>query len=228
MRTLFNQSVEIKKLGVVIDRSRSMSGYMKVVFDEIGNKFADATYVAVDGCGLMRHPWTIPLVKGKDARGGLEAAFYFLRHPETRQWDAPYLAKASQSNRLFLTERDTNQPGFPKEWVNEAGQYNSEARHYMVPPAFDLLIAEKVNAIYWFSDFTDKVDEGVVREFVQKFKQAGIVLYLHHPLGMPDGPNRHGFTPQATEAIELLHNRLARPSGGGMVRQHLVEAPQRN
>jgi hypothetical protein len=109
VRTFFNQSVEIKKLGVVIDRSSSMSGYMKVVFEEIGNKFADA----------------------------------------------PYLAKASQSNRLFLTERDTKQSGFPAEGVNEAGQYNSEARHCMVPPAFDLLIVEKVNAIYWFRAYPD-------------------------------------------------------------------------
>jgi hypothetical protein len=72
------------------------------------------------------------------------------------------------------------------------------------------------------------VDEEVARDFARKFKEAGILLYLHHPLGLPDGPNRHGFTPQAAQAIEILHNRLAKPTGGGMVRQHLAEAPKPN
>lgn len=224
VRMLFNQAVEIKRLGVVVDRSSSMGPYLKVVFDEIGSKFSDATYVAVDGCGLLRHAWTMPLFKGKELKNGLEGALHFLRDPKTRQLDADYLFKASENGRLFMTVRDTSLPGFPKEWLNESGQYNSEARHYMVHPAFDLLIAEKVNAIYWFSDFTDKVEPELVREYAQKFKQAGVVLYMHHPLGLPDGPNSRSFPPQAVEAIELLHSRLARPTGGGMVRQALVES----
>ena len=73
--------------------------------------------------------------------------------------------------------------------------------------AFELLIKEEVDTIYWFSDFVDEIDPDLLQELTAKLKEKNIKVVAHNFSGG-----------QFIKSAKLVQDVLVKETGGTTIR----------
>ena len=197
---LFGVEVKAKKLGVIMDISKSMQKYLPQLTTEIFEKFPDADVIFTNGGGMV--DWAVALKRFND---DVE---------EKRK-------KAKESNKDFIGPTKLEKPALVRftgsgasDWVPVRGSkinhdsYRGMKEDYPeiyeklknrgnswfissyqdangVYLAFQELIQRKVDAIYWFTDFQCPVEGQEADRVAAAIGENQIEVILHSPRGLP-------------------------------------------
>ena len=172
---LFGVEVKAKKLGVIVSINKSVqnSGVLAAIFSEIFKLFPDADVILTNGGGML--DWDVALsefnsevqeAKKREKETGKRVVMAHLK------LDLPKILKFSSGEAMDWTpikgfNLDKDYPGLKAgdpELYSKLLKRNSTwflsgyAAANATYKAFDELIKKKVEAIYWYNDFTFPVE----------------------------------------------------------------------
>jgi hypothetical protein len=167
---LFGTTIEANHLGVMLDVSGSAHPFLDAAIEEIEKNFPDAVTVFVMGCGMKSGTKSevLPYSKAK---------------PDTKdkagsRTTLGQIELAKQRNKEFerMTDRMSKRDNVFYVYGGDilATQY-----------AFEKLMKENVDAIYWFADYEDAVEAAQAKEIAKDLHRAGIKLFAHNFAGKP-------------------------------------------
>lgn len=197
-RQLFGVSIQARKLGVIVDISRSMQRYTPRLFQEIFEKFPDADVIFTNGGGIQDWDESLKKFNEEVAAGKKKAKETGKDYRGPSKMEKPKLARFNSSEaedwvpvRGAMQDRE-GYPGLKESYPdlyekmrkrNNTWFITSYAAANAVYLAFEELTRRKVEAIYWFSDFGDPI-EGKEAEYVTRLmKENSIEVILHSPRG---------------------------------------------
>lgn len=173
---LFGMNLDVKSIGVVFDVSRSMTPHLQRVLEEIDRVAADSPVILHVGCGIGP-------VKGRDRdrivpvsapRDAFKKFWYLNQDPENR--GIPAGSDAS--------DVDTS-GAIPQRAVYELLANRSKTYFHdrgTTPATGAALLADElahVEAIYWFADFQDFIDEKQAERIAKTLIRRKQKLYIH-------------------------------------------------
>lgn len=179
---LFGQKITANNLGVVLDVSGSAHAHLDKAIAEIDASFPNAHMVLVVGCGMS--DGTVALQGGGGKVPGKPRVI-------------PYSRRSSEGNNNNL-ERSV--PGQLQRFFRGMGQEKREdLKRYFdrrdnlyalyggdivaTNFAFEHLIDKDVDAIYWFADFADGLNPGIVEDLTNQLQRKRIKVIAHNFLG---------------------------------------------
>lgn len=198
--TMFGmQMKDTRKIAVVIDVSRSMTGYLPAVVKELDKVARQSVLVMHYGCGMRESKGRVD-DKVRKAEGEDFATFW-------QNWQGKASLKMSEEDRRKL-KYDPNQP-MPLEHIYQrlsgrAGTYFIDFNGVGMTQA--ALMSNEVmeaDTIYWFADFQDSVSEDIMADVRRKLKGRKQKLYMHASV--------------RGKAFEAVREGLVVPLGGEVV-----------
>lgn len=191
---LFGVSLQAKKLGVIVDVSRSMQRYAPGLFKEIFEKFPDADVVLTNGGGMM--DWETALKafnddvaarkksakdKGVDFRGATKLDKPKLARFNTGEAEDWVPVRGSRIDREDYRGLRADYPDLYEQMRKRGNTWfiTSYSAANAVYLAFEQLIQRKAEAIYWFSDFADPIDGKEAEKVTQLIRDNRIEIILH-------------------------------------------------
>ena len=197
--TMFGLQMEkVQKLAVVMDVSRSMTSYLPIVAKELDKLATRGPLILYFGCGLKTEPKNrsisdkVYLANGK----------IFDRFWQNWQGNAPLDIKPEEQKKLtYDPEAEMPLPDIHKQMSNRLDTYFIDFNGIQYAQTA-LLCKElrEADAIYWFADFMDNVDEEVMKDVLRQLKSRKQKLYLH--------------ATTAGKSYEIVRDKLCLPSGG--------------
>ncbi len=169
-KMMFGQPMEGEVLGVILDVSGSMAEFLPAVVREVDKNFKDAPVVYVRNMliadnnreGEVR--LIIPEeVVPEDPVLKTRTPYWFLWH------DLPRKAPQRYVDRLIETFKTR-----PNQFITTGRGWDGSS----VIAAVDMLMEEKIDSLYIFSDYEDFVDEAIAAELGQKLGRRKIRTYL--------------------------------------------------
>jgi hypothetical protein len=197
MAMIFGKKVQANRLGVILDVSGSAHPHLAGAIEEIQKGFADATLILYPGCGLtevkgasgqvIRKYSTITSKELVADPSGFTTAGFLVDALKIREF-AEMVKRPSLRETLFVS------------WYEEKGADGKPEGDFeklvgQTQLAFAELLKRRVDAIYWFSDFQDKVSPQMVDKLTSELMLKRVRLYLHNFAG----PN---IRPMLTEMAE--------------------------
>lgn len=195
---LFGIPVRAKKLGVIVDISKSMQRYSPGIFREIFDKFPDADVVLTNGGGMQ--DWETALKafndevvarkksakeRGVDFRGATKMDRPKLARFNTSEAEDWVPVRGSKIDREEYRGLKANYPEL-YEQIRKRGNtwfitsYSAANAVYL---AFEELIRRKAEAIYWFSDFADPIEGKEAEVVTRLIRENQIEVILHSTKG---------------------------------------------
>lgn len=183
---LFGMQISSTGLGVVLDVSGSAHAHLDKAITEIDNNFPSAHIVFVVGCGMSEtdgagrsdSPPGKPRVVDYNQRGSNEKYDKLAR-------SAP--AQLEKFFRMIGKERSEELRKYFKRRDNLYLLYGGDihAANY----AFEYLIDQNVDTIYWFADFADGIQPPVIESLTKDLKRNDIKAIAHNFMGRPVRPD---------------------------------------
>lgn len=191
---LFGNTMESSNLGVILDVSGSAHPLLLPVMKEIDKNYGNARTVLAFGCGMSKAATrkaaniTVELYKSAPDPASISPS-----GTTTLGQIASAMKKSSDLAKYLekLRSRDD-------VWYVKGGS------KYATRDAFEKLMAEKVDTIFWFADFQDPIDELEAAELVKDLKREGITVVMYD------------FTGKATAPAKTV---IATNSGGKVISQ---------
>lgn len=211
---LFGVEVKAKKLGVIVDISKSMQKYTPQLAAEIFEKFPDADVIFTNGGGMMDWPEALKKFNDqveeekkkaketkKDYRGPTKMekpALSRFNGSEAADWVPIRGSKINHESYRGLKE------DYPELYDKLSKRGNawfvsSFQDANAVYLAFQELIKRKVEAIYWFSDFDCPVEGKEAEKVAADIKENQIEVILHSPRGLPKSSSLKAAEPWAMQ-----------------------------
>ena len=197
-KQLFGVSIQAKKLGVIVDISRSMQRYTPKLFQEIFEKFPDADVIFTNGGGIQDWDESLKKFNEEVTAGKKKAKETGKDYRGPSKMEKPKLARFNSSEaedwvpvRGAMQDRE-GYPGLKESYPelyekmrkrNNTWFITSYAAANAVYLAFEELTRRKVEAIYWFSDFGDPIEGKEAEDVTRLIKENGIEVILHSPRG---------------------------------------------
>lgn len=197
-RQLFGVSIQARKLGVIVDISRSMQRYTPKLFQEIFEKFPDADVIFTNGGGIQDWDESLKKFNEEVAAGKKKAKETGKDYRGPSKMEKPKLARFNSSEaedwvpvRGAMQDRE-GYPGLKESYPdlyekmrkrNNTWFITSYAAANAVYLAFEELTRRKVEAIYWFSDFGDPIEGKEAEDITRLMKENSIEVILHSPRG---------------------------------------------
>lgn len=197
---VFGTTLNVRSIGVVLDVSGSMTRHLPKVIHELDRVAKGSPVVLHVGCGISggKTRPNIDAVVSPMRRGGGEEPFkrfwYLYQDPFYRDERKDSRTKVDFSRplpvpevyKVFASRQNTyyNDPEGPKSTADA-----------ILAREFD-----KVDAIYWFADFQDRIDEEQAGEILKTLKRRKQKLYMH--------ASAQG------QYIDVARNLICIPSGG--------------
>jgi hypothetical protein len=183
--TLFGRQVKSSNLGVVLDVSGSAHAYLAEAIHEIEKSFPTAHIVLVVGCGMSGG--NLSVSGGGKVPGKPRIVEYRKMDSEKKYNSLPRSAPAQleQFYKKIGSKRGKEMKDLFKKRNNLYLLYGGDimATQY----AFEYVLDRKVDTIYWFADFADKTDPGVIDKLTKKLRFNQVTLISHNFLGKPVG-----------------------------------------
>jgi hypothetical protein len=164
---IFGTKVEANKLGVILDISGSAHPHLVAALKEIDKSFQDSPTVLAMGCGM-----------GDITGQGVEVLVYGEIKPD-KEKDKP----KSRTSLGQLADAMNTQKGLGRHldrlkkrsdvWAIQGGDV------YATHLAFEKLIAEGCDTIYWFADFADKLNPSQMERLITELKGKSIKVIAH-------------------------------------------------
>ena len=191
---LFGHEIEAQKLGVIWDVSKSMHPYLQEVFFEIQNNFPDAFLILLSGSGISSK---------------INGRVYPIRQKEYFQGSKVQKHFQQSTNRQSLNMLEI--------FLKRAHTYHVDASLDQASHiAFQKLIEEKIQAIYWFGDFRDPIDRHYLQNLSEQLRNEKTAVYLHHPNGIVTGE-------KTIDRVDTICEILIKPTGGSQIIQPLSQ-----
>lgn len=191
MVNLFGNPLESSSLGVVLDVSGSTHKLLLPVMEEIDKKYGNAKTVLAIGCGMSTKltDVTVKPFQGsnpdpvKDKSGARTTLGQLVMAAGKNAELDKYIKKLKHREDV---------------WYVQGGDI------FATRFAFEKLIEEKVDTIFWFADFADAVAVSEAEELAKKLRSANIKVILFD------------FTGNATKPAPLI---LPQKTGGKAISQ---------
>lgn len=184
-RELFGTVVGDKKLGVIVDVSGSMQPYLETVMNGVLTNFPDARMVLIEGCGMEEfrsdYRETNPSARPRGRK----------KKPRKEEFNLPIIPPHVVD---FASSEGRSSPAMvgwgglrlrnPKLYESllqrsDTWMVVGDGSQVATRQAFEYLAGEHVQAIYWFSDFEDRVEAGEGERAAQTLQDNKIEVYLH-------------------------------------------------
>ena len=198
---MFGKSINAKRMAVILDVSSSMTDYLGDVVKEVDRVAKGSPVICYFGCGLMRPE------NGKriDDKIDLCKNPSFERFWRVWYGPAPFSATPEEVKKIVID---------PKSRIPLEEVYRPLAKRpntYFVDfngivYAWTALVNDLVrnaDALYWFSDFMDDVEEKEIKIVLENLKRRKQRLYIQ--------PSIHG------SSYEQVLNGLVIPTGGDVI-----------
>jgi hypothetical protein len=196
----FGKEIKARKLGVVMDVSRSMTKHLTRVCIEMDRYAKDSPLVLYFGCGLM------PLKDYKvDDDAHRVGAKDFERYWRVWQGNTPINTKPSEWKTV---QPSADEPMRLPDIFNVVNKRRDTyyIDYCSINHAWLALMSDRFrfcDAIYWFADFEDRIDDKQAKRLLTMLKDRRQRLYLH-------ASHRGRFFEHARDWICL-------PSGGEVI-----------
>ena len=216
---LFGVEVRAKKLGVIVDISKSMQKYTPQLAAEIFEKFPDADVIFTNGGGMM--DWSDALKKFND---GVEEEKKKAKETK-KDYRGPTKMEKPVLSRFNASEAADWVPirgskinhesyrGLKEDYPELYDKLSKRGNAWFVSSfqdanavylAFQELIRRKVEAIYWFSDFECPVEGKEAEKVASAILENQIEVILHSPKGLPKPSSLKLAEPWATQVQAKL------------------------
>lgn len=202
---MFGKRLQAKKLGVVMDISKSMHPFLPTVVKEANKVGQGAPIVMSYGCGASqpRDPkQRLSRVKFEEAKGKDFDHF----------WHRIPLGSAADKNTADV---DLSKP-IPLKETYEVVNGRKDT-FYMeksgVGNAWAALVADElrtVDAVYWFADFKDPMDSETMEDLLRELQRRKQKLYVH-------------ASGNDARALSMLMEKVVKPSGGEEIKADLTK-----
>lgn len=196
---VFGTSLNVRSIGVVMDVSGSMTKHLPKVLQELDRVAKGSPVILHVGCSIDKVR-TRPNIDAVDSpmRSGKDNFKFFwclFQDPYYRQSGVWY-----DRSKVDLT-RPIPSPEVYEQFAKRSGTYFNDADG--PKSTADAILAkqfDKVEAIYWFADFQDKIDEDAAEDVLKVLKRRKQKLYIH--------------ASQQGQYIAAARDWIAVPSGG--------------
>jgi hypothetical protein len=191
---------DVRSIGVVMDVSGSMTPNLPRVLKELDRVAKGSPVVLHVGCGIgnektrPRIDSVLSPMKG-DGSSDFKGFWCFYQDAYYRNNQITDRKKVDLSRTLPLPEIYESFAKRPNTYYNDCENPLRSTADALTAREF-----EKVDAIYWFADFQDKVDEKAAEEVLRVLKRRKQKLYIH----ASDQGNY----------IDSVRNFICLPSGG--------------
>ncbi len=194
---LFGQTINARRMAVVLDMSGSMYPYLPVVIKEVDKVAPGSMVILHYGCGLT------------DAEGKKTS----LEFTTGKEFDGDRIVTSllgSATEAMNQTQREdllTLVKKRPKTYYVPSTNVGTTWVALTDPKLKD------VDAIYWFADFADGLNKERMDDVGQKLRSRKQKLYIH-----PSNPQwLEGGTPLAIN-VAKVDNEIVKPTGGKVVK----------
>jgi hypothetical protein len=177
---VFDTSLSSRNLGVIVDRSPSMTPHIEKLRAEVERDFAGCHIVEVDGCEIFSPHYMRPVRKLEDS------AWFF----------------AAPADGINPFTPDRHCPGIPQQDAHVEWWYwnsNTLAAHKAMAALM------KVDAIYWFCDFDDPTDGTGISILKSMILASKIRLFIHT---LDKNPDKHLAAIVEASGGKLIKKRL--------------------
>jgi hypothetical protein len=182
---LFGQNLKARSIAVILDVSGSMTPHLTNVVKELDRVARNSPVILYVGCGVSSPPKGIRLDNDaretrRMGRDGFQS-FWRSSHGNSPEEEAVYALMSKRPFTYFIKEQ-----GIDYAWVS--------------------LLADEVRnaeALYWFSDFQDRVEDEQIDIVLENLKRRKQKLFIH--------ASDQGFS------FEKVRDRLSLPSGGSVI-----------
>jgi len=198
---MFGKNINAKKMAVILDVSSSMTSYLEDVVKEVDRVAKGSPVICYFGCGLMR----------PEKGGHIDDKIDLCKNPSfERFWriwygPSPFTSTPEEIKKIKFD---------PKERIPLEEVYRPLTKRpntYFVDYngivyAWTALVNDLVrnaDALYWFSDFMDDVEEKEIKIVLENLKRRKQRLYIQ--------PSIHG------SSYEQVVNGLVIPTGGEVI-----------
>lgn len=199
--TMFGRDLGAKRLAVILDVSTSMTPYLSDVVKEVDKVAKGSVVVCYFGCGLMRPPKNERVEERIESTG----TAYFERFWRIWHGMQPFSASKSELAAIRFSPRDP----IPKDDVYSMLRkrpYTYFADYNGIVYAWTALLSNQVrnaDALYWFSDFMDEVDDSQVKIVLENLKNRKQKLFIQ--------PSEQGGY------FNKIRDSLVKPTGGDVI-----------
>jgi hypothetical protein len=181
--TMFGNNLKARSIAVILDVSGSMTPHLAAVVKELDRVARNSPVVLYVGCGVEAPPRGIRIDDDamETRRRGSFDTFWNTNHGNTPDEKAVYDIMVKRPFTYFIKDQGINYA-----WVS-------------------LLAAEVRNAeaLYWFSDFQDQVDDEQLKAVLENLKRRRQKLFIH--------------ASEVGNSFEEVRDKLALPSGGSAI-----------
>lgn len=197
---VFGTTLNVRSIGVVMDVSGSMTRHLPKVLEELDRVAKGSPVILHVGCGISAGKTrpNIDAVNSQMRKGGSEDTFkrfwYLYQDPFYRDDKKDSRTKVDFSRPLPVPDVYEKFAKRPNTFYNDPEGPRSTG---------DAILArefEKVDAIYWFADFQDRIDEAQAEDILRTLKRRKQKLYMH--------ASAQG------QYIDIARNLICIPSGG--------------
>lgn len=178
---MFGKNINARSIAVILDVSGSMTPHLSQVIEELDKVAKGSPVLLYVGCGVQKPPDGVKLE---------EQALETRRSPRFRgYWTEDHGPEKNVYN--ILVKRPftyfIESQGVSYAWL---ALLNDQVRH--------------AEALYWFSDFQDGVDDDLMKSVLENMKRRKQKLFIH--------------ASEEGTAFEQVRDRLCLPSGGTVIR----------
>lgn len=199
--TMFGRDLGAKRLAVILDVSTSMTPYLSDVVKEVDKVAKGSVVICYFGCGLMKPPRNERVEERIESTG----TAYFERFWRIWHGMQPFSATKSELAAIRFSPRDP----IPKDDVYSMLRKRPQtffADYNGIVYAWTALLSNQVrsaDALYWFSDFMDEVDDAQVKIVLENLKNRKQKLFIQ--------PSEQGGY------FNKIRDSLVKPTGGDVI-----------
>lgn len=174
---IYGTEVKAKQLGVIIDVSYSAHKFLAGAIKEIQKSFPDAIIVLYPGCGIQ------------DIREGDDHKVRQLSEIDKKEIDDKNVPKFSSAGMIKaalnikdfekVVDRPANRKRIFLSWSvpkGKGGKASPLINHTEV--AFEYLLDQKVDSIFWFADFQDPVKGTTADKLRKTLKRKKVPVHI--------------------------------------------------
>lgn len=185
--TIFGVTIEAKNLGVILDYSASTHHLIDQAIEEIQKAFPDAMLVLAPACSIIpeTNKWGVyPVNEFNRKKEELGPAAKDIKTMHLlfggEHADGKKFRGLLEKNESFLKlYEEGGESGLMHVLYIDPETHMNGPHYYGIQMAFEWLIDQEVDGIYWFADFADRQDPELTSELIRKLKRKKIKVYQH-------------------------------------------------
>lgn len=197
---------DTRKIAVVMDVSRSMTGYLPAVAKELDKIARQSVLVLYFGCGLTKEKGRLD-DKVRPAAGEKFDRFW-------QNWQGKAAVSLTEKERDKLIYNPNLPMPLPEIYKRMAGRASTYFIDFNgITHTQGALMSKEVaeaDTIYWFSDFQDAVDEDTIDQVRRRLKARKQKLYIHASV--------------RGRSFEQVRDQLVTPLGGAVIEAEVKKA----